>query len=159
MFAESPFSYPQVTPTSASVLATSNGADALITSNNYGSGRVIFTAPAFLQTSAQDQLLNIGVRLIDSLNDEYAPAKVNGPQVEYVVNRGAGATIVGVINNSGTVWTGSIDFRKLGTLQSATEYVSDTPVAATDAGSVINVPVEVPPYDLKVFAVQFSNSN
>jgi hypothetical protein len=158
VFTEPSFSYPLVTPTTASVLAATKAGDALITSNNYGQGRVMFTAPPFLQSTSGSQLLNIGAKLIDGLNAQYALATVHGPQVEYLVNQAAGTTIVGLINNSGTAWSGSIAFKKMGTLLSATEYLSDTAINATDAGNVINVAARVPPYDLKIFAIQFSPS-
>ena len=131
----------------------------MITSNDYGQGRVIFTAPNFLQANSGKRLLNIGVKLIDSLNNQYALAKVNGTPLEYVVNQGTGTTIVALINNSGTTWSGSIDFKKMGTLQSAREYLSDTSVPAIDAGPVISVTAQVPAYDLKVIAVQFTPSS
>ena len=159
VFTEASFSYPAVTPTSASVLATTQGGDALVTSASYGQGRVIFTAPSYLQASNNTQFLNIGTALIDWLNAQYALATVNGPQLEYVVNQAAGTTIVGLINNSGTTWNGTIAFKKMGTMLSATEYLSDTAMSATDAGNVINVAAQVPPYEVKIVAVQFAPTN
>jgi hypothetical protein len=158
-FTEPDFSYARVTPTTASVLATTQAGDVLITSNSYGQGRVIFTAPSYLQANSRAQLLNIGTTLIDWLNAQYALATVDGPQIEYVVNQGAGTTIVGLINNSATTWNGSIAVKKMGTLLSATEYLSETAAAASDGGGVINVAAQIPPFELRVFAVQFSPSN
>ena len=91
---EKPFTYTKVTPTTATVIATTNGSDALVTSNKVGTGEVILSTPAYLQTAARDALLNVGVKLFDTLDARYAIVKVIGAPVEYIVNRGNGKTIV-----------------------------------------------------------------
>ena len=73
-YTEPSYLYTPVTVGSASVLATTGSAP-LITSNTVGSGRVILTTPDFLQSSARDQLLSIGVRLFDWLNQQIVPPR------------------------------------------------------------------------------------
>jgi len=153
-YQEAGFQYQAVTPGTASVLART-GQDPLITSNTYGSGRVILTAPLFLQSSDRSRLLDIGARLFDSLQLSALPARVSGPPVQYIVNQAPGKVIVTLVNNSSTTWTGGVIVDMQGSVAAVREYVADTSVSFTTAESAVTVSSQVPAYDVRVYAVEF----
>jgi hypothetical protein len=157
-FNEPAYLYKPVTRGSASVLATTGSAP-LITSNSVGSGRVILTTPDFLQSSARNQLLSIGVQLFDWLNRQFAPAQVSGPAVEYMFNASPGRLITTVINNSGSTWSGTITAPIAGTITAVREYIGDTSAAFTQNGSGVTVNAQVTPYDIRVYAIEYQPSS
>jgi hypothetical protein len=136
------------------VLATT-GSSPLITSNAVGSGRVILTTPAYLQSSPRDQLLSIGVHLFDWLNKQVAPAQVSGPPVEYLFNTSPGRLITTLINNSGNTWHGTITAPIAGNVKAVREYIGDTPSAFTQNGMGVTVTAQVAPYDVRVYAIEY----
>jgi len=156
-YTELPYLYQPVTVGSASVLATTGSAP-LITSNTVGSGRVILTTPAYLQSSDNTQLLSIGVRLFDWLNTQVAPAQVSGPPVEYLFNSSANQLITTVINNSGSTWNGTIT-APIANVTAVQEYISDTSLAFTSNGSQVTVNAQVAPYDIGVYAIEYQPSS
>ena len=136
---EKPFTYTKGTPITATVMATNNGSDALVTSNKVGKGEVILSTPAYLQTAARDALLNVGVKLFDTLDARYAVVKVIGDPVEYIVNRGNGKTIVSVVNNSATEWRGTIEMNKPAGAYKTREWRSDQAVANQESGGKVTI--------------------
>jgi hypothetical protein len=153
-YSEPPYLYKPVTLGSASVLATT-GSSPLITSNAVGSGRVILTTPAYLQSSPRDQLLSIGVHLFDWLNKQVAPAQVSGPPVEYLFNTSPGRLITTLINNSGNTWHGTITAPIAGNVKAVREYIGDTASAFTKNGMGVTVTAQVAPYDVRVYAIEY----
>jgi hypothetical protein len=157
-YTEPSYLYKPVTVGSASVLATTGSAP-LITSNTVGAGRVILTTPEFLQSSARNQLLSIGVHLFDWLNKQVAPAQVSGPPVEYLFNTSSGRLITTVINNSGSTWNGTITAPISGSVTAVREYIGGTSAAFTKDGSAIVVNAQVAPYDVRVYAIEYQPSS
>jgi hypothetical protein len=157
-FSEPDFQYLRVTPVSATILATTTGGDPLITSNTVGLGQVILTTPAYLQARAQDQLLSIGVRLFDWLQSQYAIAHVSGPPVEYTTDHSPGRIVVGVTNNSGSMWTGTVAVDVPGPITGVKEYLSDTAVAYGNSAGAVTIPGQVPAYDIRIYAVEYTSS-
>lgn len=155
-FTEPPFTYKSVAPVAARVLATSGDGAPLITSNAVGAGRVVLTTPDHLQTTARDRLLEIGARLFDDLNREHAPAVLSGPGAQYMFSTAPGRLITTIINNSGATWNGAITANVPGAVAAVREYTADTAAACTRAGSVVTVTGSVPPYDLRIFAIEYA---
>lgn len=155
---ESPFTYTKVTPTTATVIANNNASDPLITSNKVGNGTVIFAAPHYLQNSGRSALLNIGVKLFDTLDAKFTIAQISGPAVEYIVNRGAGKTIVTLVNNSGSVWTGTIKLDKPQGAYTVKEWRSDQSLSATESSGKLTISASVPIYEVRVYALEYSSS-
>jgi hypothetical protein len=155
---EESFTYTRVTPTTATVIANNNGADALITSNRVGKGGVILATPHYLQSSAKEKLLNVGVRLFDTLDAKNAIVRISGPPVEFIVNQGTGKTLVTIINNSlsGAVWNGTIEFNKPSTSFYTREWRSDATVSNMVSGNKVSILGSVPAFDLKIYALEFS---
>jgi len=157
-FNEPSYLYKPVTLGSASVLATT-GSSPLITSNSVGLGRVILTTPDFLQSSARNQLLSIGVQLFDWLNKQFAPAQVSGPAVEYLFNASSGRLITTVINSSGSTWNGTITAPIDGNVTAVREYIADASAVFTKSGSAVTINAQVAPYDIKVYAIEYQPSS
>jgi hypothetical protein len=154
VYDESPFAFTRVVPTTASVLATDGDREPLATTNRVGRGQVVLTTPLFLQNRAKDGLLRIGTRLFDWLQGLHAGAHVFGAPVEFVVNRAPGKTIVTVVNNSGTAWSGRVLVEAPQARVVVREYVDDVDVPHALAGRDVVVTANVPPYDLKVYAFE-----
>ena len=158
LYTEPQYRYNVVTPDTATVLATNGGTDPLITSNAVGAGEVILTTPQYLQANARDQLLAVGTRLFDWLNDRYAVVRVAGPPVEYIVNQTAGSVIVTVLNHSGSAWNGLISADSARTVSAVREYIADQDAPSTVSGTTIRVLAQVPPYDVRIYAIEFSDN-
>ena len=155
-YPEQPFSYKPVTPTSARVLATARDGAPLITSNAVGAGRVILTTPDYLQTTARDRLLEVGVRLFDELNREHAPALVSGPGAQYMFSTAPGKLITTIINNSGVVWNGTITANIPDAVSAVRELSADTTAGCARAGTRVTVTGRVPAYDLRIFEIEYA---
>jgi hypothetical protein len=158
-YSEPPYRYTVVKPVTATVLATNGGADPLITSNAVGAGQVILTTPPYLQSNARDQLLAVGTRLFDWLEARFAVVRVAGPPVEYIVNQTANSVIVTLLNHSGSEWNGSVSTDTARTVSAVREYTADQDVSAvTVSGATISVAAQVPSYDLRIYAIEFSDN-
>ena len=147
--------YKPVDPVSARVLATARDGAPLITSNAVGAGRVILTTPDYLQTTARDRLLEVGVRLFDYLNSQYAPAFVSGPGAQYMFSTAPGKLITTIINNSGVAWNGAITANIPGAVTAVREYTTETAAGCARGGSIVTVKGSVPAYDLRIFAIEY----
>jgi hypothetical protein len=155
---EDSFAYTIVTPTTARVLADNNGTNALISSNPVGNGQVILTTPHYLQSSAKDRLLRIGVRLFDALAEKHAIAKISGPPVEYIVSQGTGKTLVTIVNNSlsGDTWNGTIELDRPPGSFITMEWRMDTTVSPTVTNGKVAIAASVPAFDIRIFALEFA---
>lgn len=152
---ENSFNYTKVNPTTATVIANNNGSDALITSNKVGKGEVILTTPWYLQSTAKDTLLSVGVKLFDKLVERYAIAKIKGAPVEYIINRGAGKTIVTIVNNSGAEWNGTIELKKPTGSYTTKEWRSDLAVPNKKSNGKVVITVSVPAYEIRIYAMEY----
>jgi hypothetical protein len=157
-YSEPAFSYIQVTPVTASVLATNGGTDALVTSNRVGQGEVILTTPLYLLSSAKDRMLAIGTRLFDWVQSRFALAQVVGPQVEYIVNQAPGRIIVTLVNNAGTAWNGTVAVNAPTDTFAVREYTADTNATYTRAAGQVLIAGQVPAYDVRIYAMEVNGS-
>lgn len=155
-YAEPPFRYKPVTPVSARVLATAGDGAPLITSNAVGAGRVILTTPDYLQPTARDRLLEVGVRLFDDLNRQFAPAFVSGPGAQYMFSTAPGKLITTIINNSDVAWNGAITANIPGAVAAVREYTADTAAGCARTGPGVTVKASVPAYDLRIFSIEYA---
>jgi hypothetical protein len=144
----------KVTPTNASIIAKMSSGDPIITKNSFGQGEVYVTTPDYLQDAASTKILNIGQKLLDTLQARFSPVQVQGPQLEYLVNTGNGKTIATLVNTSlsGAAWTGSLTFNAASGI--VKEWTTDTVVPSTVRNGKVVANVSVPPYDVKVFALE-----
>jgi hypothetical protein len=159
-YSESTFQFLTVTLTAGATALATSGAQPIITSNSYGLGRAILTLPAYLQDSGNGALLNIGIRLIDWLQSSQSRVGINGAPIEYIVNQGAGKTLVTLVNNGASQWSGSIavSLPEVPVIQGVKEYVTDAVPGSTSNNGVVSISVSVPPFDLRVIAVQYDSS-
>jgi hypothetical protein len=150
---EAPYHYQPVSAAAAKVLAVNELSDPLVTQNRVGKGEVFLTTPAYMQSSAQDQILEICTQLLDAQIDRHSAARIVGSPVEYVVNRAPGKIIVTVINNSVTDWSGKILVDRANPVTAVSEYVLDQ----TMPFSAQTIPGQVPAFNVRVFAIDFSS--
>jgi len=155
-YREAPFWYSPLTVTTATVFATAEGTQPLLTANAVGQGRVILSAGHYLQSSAGEQILTIGALLFDWLAEQNTVATVTGAPVEYIVNEAPGRVIVTVVNNSGSDWTGTVVVPVVGEVQAVREYLTDQDARWSRLRSRVTVMGQVPAYDVKVYAVELS---
>jgi hypothetical protein len=155
-YAEPPFRYRRVAPGAARVLATAGDGAPLITSNPVGAGRVILTTPDYVQTTARDRLLAVGVRLLDDLSRQQVPAFVSGPGAQYMFSTAPGRLITTIINNSGVAWNGTISANIPGAVGAVREYTADIAATCARTGSAVIVKGSVPAYDVRIFAIEYA---
>lgn len=153
--AEEPYSYTVAEPGPAQVLARAPAGDPLVVRNPVGAGAVVTTMPHYLLDQRKTRILEVGRRLIGALVEPGLPATVTGAfPVETIISARPDATIVTVCNNTGQAWEGRIAARKPGPECIVREWLSDATVAHQEAADRVTVPAQVPPYDLRVFAVE-----
>ncbi len=152
---EPQYNYALATPTTAAVLAQAAGSP-IVTRNAVGSGFVYVTTPDFLSDSGNTRLLNVGQKLLDSLQSQFAPVKVTGPDVEYLVNLDGGKVIVTLVNNnaSGATWSGTLSFNAPSGSYSVREWTADSSVGSTLQNGKVVVNATVPAWDVRVYALE-----
>ena len=152
---ENPYTYTVVRPTTATVVSDTTG-NPIITQNKQGSGVVYLTTPDLLQDKKSSSILNVGQKLLQTLQERFAIAAVNGPQAEFLVNTDGSKIIVTLINTdiSGAVWNGKIAFRRPSTSYSASEWTEDKQVSTAANGDRVVIDATVPPYDVRVYALE-----
>lgn len=155
---EHPFRYSVVHPTSAEVWAVSGSGDPLITSNRMGAGQVLFATPSYLRPASGDGLLAMGVQLLDGLFQEVSRVEVSGPPVAYVVNEITGKIVVAISNPSGSPWEGDISTHLSHSPDKVSEYVTGQRLSYQTSGRIVTIHGQVPPYEVRVFAVEYSGS-
>jgi len=148
------------------VMATNEHGDVLIAEHPFGRGRVIVTTPHYLQAYDGDEVLEEGQRrftvfleiakdLITHWVDAFSPVKVEGPPVEYIVNRPGEDIIVTLINNEVTEWSGTITTEELDepSQWSVSDWWEDVVVPSRVKDARLQVDVRVPPWSFKVIAI------
>ena len=157
VYQEPKYQYAVVKLAGAEVLADDGNGAPLITRHRLGKGEVILsTADHLFAADDHHRLLRIGERLYDSVMNLHLPIEVNGPALEYLVNRGAGRTIVTLVNSSGAEWKGSISMGKPTSPYQTTEWLldEDRPVQHEERDAKVSIPLSIPPYDLRIIAVE-----
>lgn len=156
---ELPYSYMQVQPVTAEVLAVNEFSDPLITSQKLGRGQIIVTTASYLQPNTRDQVLLHGTQLLDSLMARFAIASVTGSPVEYIVNQLPGKIVVALINNSGSAWNGSVAVPVTNQSQwTVQEYVNDQSVPFESTTGGVTISAQVPPYGVRVFGFEYTTT-
>jgi hypothetical protein len=154
---EAPYLYTPVGAGTAQVLATNEFSDPLVTQQTLGSGQVLLTTAAYLQSSSLNQLLTHGTQLLDSLMARYAVASVTGPPIEYIVDQLPGRIVVGLINNSGSVWSGNVVVYPNGASGWAVnEYITDQPVSFQSSATGVTITPQVQPYGVGIFGFEYT---
>ena len=148
------FSYLAVQPGSAQTVARTNTGYPLITKQTRGSGVVYLVTALYGQSQDAAQLLHSTLQLLDSVIARKMPARVTGPPVEYVVSSSEHNTVVTLANNSNSVWSGQVLFKKPPGDVSAVEYIANQNVPFTTSSSEVTVPVQVAPFDVRVIALE-----
>jgi hypothetical protein len=151
---EPAYTYAKLNLQGASVVARNAEGDPLITRYGVGAGEVYLTTPTLLQDNNRSQILNVGRKLFDTLSDRFAPAKVQGPSVLYQLNSDSRVTTVTVLNGAGTTWTGTVSFPVPAGSYKTSEWTRDSSVDSTVAGGQVSVSASVPPYDVRVYALE-----
>ncbi|MEJ3652818.1 hypothetical protein WEH80_07515 [Actinomycetes bacterium KLBMP 9759] len=150
---ERPFGHTALQPAGAQVVATTSAGAPLITRNAVGSGAVYVTAVDHM-VDAGGRIDAVDRRLLDELQQGTAKVAVAGPPLQYLVTSTARQTVITLINTdvTGQEWNGTLRFRdaQAGTLR---EWTSDTAVGSTGSGDVVEATVSVPPYGVRVVAV------
>ena len=153
---EAPFQYSLVQPTTANVWAVNEKNDPMLTSNSIGAGQVIFTAAAYLEPTAHNDMLAMGVQLFDYLFQQVSPVQITGPSVAYIVNTAPGKLVIGLFNHSGTDWNGQVQTTLPVDPDQVKEYVSDQSVQFVSNSGSVSIQAQVPAYDLKVIAIEYT---
>jgi hypothetical protein len=151
---ESLYRYQPISVVTAQVLANNELSDPLITRNRVGKGEVFLTTPLHMQSSSQNQILEVCTQLLDSQIARYSTVHVLGLPVEYVVNQVPGTMIVSIINNSSLDWSGKIVLDPTDVVSSVSEYVTDQSVQF----SAQTIPGRVPAFGVRVFGIEYSSA-
>jgi hypothetical protein len=152
------YTYREVRPTTADVLAINEHADPVVTRRRLGAGEVFLTTPDYLQNTTRNRILQVGTQLLDSLIARFAIARVTGAPIEYSVSEAAGKTIVTLINNTSSEWAGGVTIRRPNEFARVMEYINDQPVAFQAVRRDISLQVSVPAFDVRVFAFEYGSS-
>jgi hypothetical protein len=150
--AENSYAFNQVTPTSASILAQTGNGQPLITVNAVGQGFVYVSTANYFQDTNRANILNTTQRLIDTLSAQFAIAQVSGPSCDYLVNTSGNKILVTIVNTGGNTWNGQVIYTA--STGSVREYTTDAAVASGVQGGRVIVTASVPPYDVRVFALE-----
>jgi hypothetical protein len=154
---ERPFNYAPVQPTKgADVVAATTDGFPVIIHHKLGAGSVyLTTADALLDAQGQG-VLKSGQRLLDELHAGVAKVTVDGSPLQYLVNSVGTSTVVTLINTDvgGSAWHGRLRFRTNARSASVLEWKQDTPVASSVAAGEVVVDATVPPYGVRVYAMQ-----
>lgn len=153
---EASYEYAVATSTGAAVVAHTGGSP-IVTKNAVGSGSVYVTTPHYLTDASAAALLNVGVKLIDTLQSSLAVVQVSGPDLEYLVTTDGGRILVTLVNTdlSGATWNGTLTFRAPKGGYSVQEWVADATIANSgrQSGDTVVVEATVPPYDVRVYVL------
>jgi hypothetical protein len=100
-------------------------------------------------------ILNVGRRLIDTIQDAFSVVSVSGPKIEYLMNTSGTGTIVTLVNTdlSGDTWTGRLSFPMPDGQYSASEWTQDAAASTSTSGDRVVITASVPGYGVRVYAL------
>jgi hypothetical protein len=152
---ESSYNYAVATLTTASLVAKTSGGNPIVTKNVYGTGAVYVTTPDFLANGSNTAILNLGQKLINMLQAQFAVVTVSGPQLEYLVTTDGARIIVTLVNTdlSGASWTGTLSFKQPASSYSVAEWTGDSTVGSTLQNGQVLVSATVPPFDVRIYVL------
>jgi hypothetical protein len=154
LVSEPSYNYAVVTATTASVVAQTAG-NPIVTKNLYGTGTVYVTTPDFLANASNTAILNVGQKLINMLQAQFAVVTVSGPPLEYLISTDGGKIIVTLVNTdiTGAAWNGTLSFKQPASTYSVQEWTSDTAVASSLQSGQVIVNASVPAFDVRVYVL------
>ncbi|MET0897021.1 MAG: hypothetical protein ABWY45_03810 [Mycobacterium sp.] len=137
------------------IAATSDGSPAII-HHQRGAGSVYLTTADHLLDDTGRDVLASSRRLLDELHSEVATVTVDGPELQYLVNKVGESTVVTLINTDigGSTWRGRLRFRTDAPSASVQEWTADIPVESAVDGDQVVVDATVPPFGVHVYAMQ-----
>jgi glycosyltransferase involved in cell wall biosynthesis len=153
--AENTFRFRRVTMLTAGSVAVTDGGDPLVTRNSVGAGEVWLTTPEYMLSSGR-RMLHVGIALLDHLAERESDVLVDGPAISYLVNQAPTGTVVTLINNTSTRWTGNVVVA--GSARSVSDWVTDKAVPFTSARNLTAVYDVVDPWDVHVIAFDQPNA-
>ena len=120
-----------------------------------GKGEAILTTPSHLQTHDRTKLLEIWLDLISHLMERFALAEVEGPAIEYIVNRTEQGILVVLANHEGQQWSGKVTANRLGAGDvHVAELWEDRKVEHSMETANATFEAHVPAYAFRVYAVE-----
>jgi hypothetical protein len=141
------FRYSRITLNGAQALITTTTGEPLVTVNKVGKGKVIFVAVPDL-LGEDERMTPLAAHLLAHVFADATPVQVEG-DVEYLVNRNANGWVVTLFNDNGIfkpqqglaqvdrTATANVTIRlRNQRLSSATEWISDSKLAARDGAAV-----------------------
>ncbi len=151
---ESPYNYSVATLTKAASIAQTSG-NPIVTKNTYGLGAVYVTMPDFMAKAGNTAILNVGQKLINMLQAQFAVVTVSGPKLEYLISTDTGKTIVTLVNTdiTGATWNGTLSFPQPSGSYSVEEWTSDTSVASSLQNGQVVANANVPAFDVRVYVL------
>jgi len=154
LVSEPSYNYAVVTPTTASLVAQTAG-NPIVTKNLYGAGAVYVTTPDFLANASNTAILNVGQKLLNMLQAQFAVVTVSGPPLEYLIDTDGRKIIVTLVNTdiTGATWNGTLSFKQPVSAYSVQEWTSDTSVASSLQSGQVVVSATVPAFDLRVYVL------
>jgi hypothetical protein len=157
VIAESPFNYVRVQPDKdAEIVATAADGSPVIVRHKLGAGSVYLTTADRMLDAKVQNVLKSGQRLLDELHADVATVAVDGPPLQYLVNKVGTSTVVTLINTDagGAEWHGRLRFRTDADTASVLEWTQDTPVGSSVAAGEAVVDATVPPFGVRVYGMQ-----
>ena len=154
---ESEFDYVPVEPgDDTEIVATTTDGSPAIVHHWLGAGSVYLTTADRLLDNTERDVLTSGQRLFDELHAAVATVTVDGPALQYLVNKVGTSTVVTLINTDvgGSTWRGRLRFRTDAAAASVQEWTADLPVESSVEGGEVVVDATVPPFGVHVYAMQ-----
>lgn len=150
---ESSFTYDNVTPTTATALATTTPGAELILQRSQGSGSIYTVTAQHLQNTAKTALLTICISLLDTLFTAQQIAWIDNSTMAFTTTEGAGFQTITVSNPTGSTWNGTVKFLQSNPVQ-ASDWADNSPLSHTGpTAGVTSISVSVPAYGVKVFGL------
>ncbi|MCW2546242.1 MAG: hypothetical protein JWN96_702 [Mycobacterium sp.] len=157
VIAESQFNFAPVQPgTDSEVVATTTDGYPAIVRHKLGAGSVYLTTADGMVDAEGQGVLTSDQRVLDQLQAAVATVTVDGPPLQYLVNKVGTSTVVTLINTDvgGSTWRGRLLFRTDAASASVQEWTKDTPVESSVAAGNVVVDATVPPFGVRVYAMQ-----
>ncbi|WP_029113321.1 hypothetical protein [Mycobacterium sp. URHB0044] len=154
---ENQFNYVLVKPgLETEIVATTTDGHPAIVRHKLGHGSVYLTTADGLLDAEGQGVLKSGQRLLDQLHAAAATVSVDGPPLQYLVNKVGTGTVVTLINTDvgGSTWRGRLRFRTDAATASVQEWTTDMPVATSLAAGQVVVDASVPPFGVRVYGMQ-----
>lgn len=156
---EPEFEYRALAPRSATVIATTDNGDALLTKNARGKGLVYLFASPYLISSAKTTMVASAGLLLDTLVSHRLSASVSGSHpVQYAVNSNADTVLVTLTNNAATAWRGAVALNRDWQDVTCYEWIADEPIAHSTSAGTTSVDLTIPPFEMKIVAFIRANS-